>query len=663
MAKTAILAVRIIGDSKNVEKSFDRTESKLGKVGKVAGGAVVAGVAAAGTAVVGLGVIAGKSASDLEQSVGAIDTVFKGNADQMHTWAKGAAQDVGLTRDQFNGLGTLIGTQLKNGGTAMDQLAPKTNELIGLGADLSSMFGGDTKTAVEALSSALKGERDPIEKYGVSLTQASIDAKAAEMGFKKVGGSLSAEANQAATLAIIMDQTSDAHGNFAKESSTVAGQQQRLVASGKNLITNLGTHLLPILLTVFTFLNKTAVPAVTNLIDSFISAGKGGGLAEKLGLPKFLPLLQAMGARLASLIPIVVSVFQNHIVPAAQMVASAVIPVIQTLVTKVLPVAVSAFTAVASAVVPVIGQLVTLIATISSRLMPIVQALLPVVMTIFTQVKNVIVNAMAVVSSIISTVMSLVTGDWSGAWEGIKSIASTAGTLLGSIISGAWEIIKSLWTAGVDNIVSYISTLPGKVATWATEAGSQLLTIISNAWEDTKTATTNKIGDLVGYVAELPGKILDKLGNMGTLLYDVGKDVISGLLNGIKSMGSSLWNGVKSLVADNIPGPIRKVLGIASPSKVTAKLGAWTGEGLAQGLISQAREVEKATRKLLGTPEKLAQRMEAPELNLHAVSRRSSSRSSSRAPLVINVNGALDPMAVARQIKQLLADHDDVVIA
>src|SRR5699024_9790316 len=98
----------------------------------------------------------------------------------------------GLTKNEFNELGTLMGAQLKNGGTAMDELAPKTNELIGLGADLSSMFGGDTKQAVEALSSALKGERDPIERYGVTLKQASIDAKAAELGFDKVNGALSA---------------------------------------------------------------------------------------------------------------------------------------------------------------------------------------------------------------------------------------------------------------------------------------------------------------------------------------------------------------------------------------------------------------------------------------------------------------------------------------
>ena len=223
--------------------------SRLASGAKAAGAALLrvgaAATVAAGVAVVKLGKDAIGAASDLQQSSGAIETVFKGNAGTMHTWAAGAATSVGLTKNEFNELGTLIGTQLKNGGTAMADLAPKTNQLITLGADLSSMFGGSTKEAVEALSSALKGERDPIERYGVSLNQAKIDAEAAHLGFKKVGGSLSTEANQAATLSLIMKQTADAHGNFGRESDTLAHQQQVLKASLGNVSAELGTKLLP----------------------------------------------------------------------------------------------------------------------------------------------------------------------------------------------------------------------------------------------------------------------------------------------------------------------------------------------------------------------------------------------------------------------------------
>jgi len=144
----------------------------------------------------------------------------------------------------------------KNGGTAIEDLGPKTKALIGTGADLASMFGGTTQEAVEALSSALKGERDPIERYGVSLNQAKIDAEAAALGFSKVGGTLSSEATQAATLSLIMKQTADAHGNFAKESDTLAHKQQVLNAQWQDGKAAIGAALLP------------AVTAVTGALSS-----------------------------------------------------------------------------------------------------------------------------------------------------------------------------------------------------------------------------------------------------------------------------------------------------------------------------------------------------------------------------------------------------------
>ena len=259
------IVIDILASAGKAKAEIDKLHSQLqGRFSKISGLAKGVGLAmaGAGAGAIALAKSAVASAGDLEQSVGAVDAVFKGSAAQMHTWAKGAATSVGLTRNEFNELGTLIGTQLKNGGTAMEDLAPKTNNLIKLGADLSSMFGGSTRDAVEALSSALKGERDPIERYGVSLNQAKIDAEAAALGFKKVGGSLSTEANQAATLSLIMKQTADAHGNFARESETLAHKQQVLHAKLENIKTTVGTALLPVVTKVADIILTKAVPAI-----------------------------------------------------------------------------------------------------------------------------------------------------------------------------------------------------------------------------------------------------------------------------------------------------------------------------------------------------------------------------------------------------------------
>ena len=260
----------LAGDIKKAFGSAESSGSDAGKsAGKGFGGAF--GIAATAVGALGIGAFfksAVSGAADLEQSVGAVDSVFKGSAGQMHEWAKSAATDVGLSANEFNELGTLIGSQLKNGGTAMDELAPKTQSLISTGADLASMFGGTTSEAVEALSSALKGERDPIERYGVSLNQAKIDAEAAALGFEKVDGALSAEANQAATLSLIMKQTADAHGNFASESDTLAHKQQVLNAQLANGKARIGTELLPVVSALTGALSKALGPAIDITVAS-----------------------------------------------------------------------------------------------------------------------------------------------------------------------------------------------------------------------------------------------------------------------------------------------------------------------------------------------------------------------------------------------------------
>lgn len=275
-------------------------------------GAVVGGV----KEVVGL-------AGDAEQSIGAIDTVFKENAQTMHDWAATASQTVGISGNEYRELGTLLGSQLKNMGTPMDQIADKTNGLIGMGADMASMFGGTTKEAIEAISSALKGEMDPIEKYGVTLSAAALDAEALAKGIikpvkdadkiasattklelaqnkyneaiKKNGKDsdeakraklnltsaeealnkatagkipkLDAESKALAIQSALYGQSADAQGNFARESDTLQNKQQKAAASFQDLKETIGTAFLPAMTSAFGFLNEKAIPALVSFGD------------------------------------------------------------------------------------------------------------------------------------------------------------------------------------------------------------------------------------------------------------------------------------------------------------------------------------------------------------------------------------------------------------
>ena len=255
---------------RSVKGSFDPAEVEAKAAGQRAGGGFASslkGSLAGLTAYFGAQEIFGgiadsiNKAGQLEQSVGAIDSVFKESSKQMHAWAETAATSVGLSQNSYNELATVLGSSLKNAGTPMDQLADKTNGLITLGADLSSMYGGTTKDAIDAISAALRGEMDPIEQYGISLNDAALTAEGLAMGIHKADGAFTTQQKQLIVQSLLMKQSADAQGNFNREQDTFAHKQQVAAAEWENLRTAMGERFLPIATKVMGWVSDTAIPA------------------------------------------------------------------------------------------------------------------------------------------------------------------------------------------------------------------------------------------------------------------------------------------------------------------------------------------------------------------------------------------------------------------
>lgn len=256
MSKSAILSVKIVSDASKAKRGFDDAEkateqfergtaSRMEAVQSHLAKASAASTAAA-TAYGAFARQTIQSASEMEQSTGAVNSVFKDQAQLIKDLAAEASQSVGLAAAEYQNMAAVMGSQLKNLGIAQDEIVPTTEKLISLGADLSSMFGGTTSEAVSALSSLLRGERDPIERYAVSINQAAIDAHLAAQGLTELEGEAKKQAETQATLELLFNQTSDALGNFAREADTVAGAQQRAAAEWENAKAALGEQFLPI---------------------------------------------------------------------------------------------------------------------------------------------------------------------------------------------------------------------------------------------------------------------------------------------------------------------------------------------------------------------------------------------------------------------------------
>lgn len=290
------LIVKILVDDGEVEK-FQKAGEKGLKFGDVLNKGAIASAAALGGLAAGA-IVAGNAASDLEQSAGGVDAVFGKFAGSMHRNANAAADAVGLSANSYNEFATVIGSQLKNAGVPMDKLGGKTKDLIGKAADLAATFGGPTSDAVEAISAAMKGEMDPIEKYGISLNQASLQQQAATMGVKGNMQSWDTATKQSVILAAITKQGGDAWGQFGKQSDTAAEKQQTMQANLQNTSAKLGSVLLPVMGAAADMLAKFGKWAGKNAtlvqILAGVLAGLAGGVLLLSGVMKTFAAVEAL---------------------------------------------------------------------------------------------------------------------------------------------------------------------------------------------------------------------------------------------------------------------------------------------------------------------------------------------------------------------------------
>lgn len=601
--------VSVIADVTKFKRAFRQIARDSGlrslskSVKNLARDLATAGVAmgAAATAIGGKMLAMG---ADLEQSAGAVQDVFKGSADQMQAFADTAYKSVGLSANAYNELATVLGSQLKNANVPMDQLAGKTNDLIGLGSDLAAMFGGTTSDAVGALSSALKGERDPIERYGVSLKQASIDAKAAEMGFQKVGGSFDQEAQAAATLALIMDQTSDAHGKFSREGDTMSHQVQVWSAMFQTFGEKVGSALLPPLTQMTGELFERVEPALTRLGDWLVSDG--------------IPRLQAFASTLASeWIP--------RIKEIATAVASRAVPILKTLAGAAMRVGGALMSAgkwiaqnaanlapLAAAVLTIVGGIRLWIGALKAW--KVAMEIAKAVQLAFNIVAA--ANPIGIIIMLIAAVIAGIAAfiaTHEGArqklaeiWEAIKSAIGTAidgiraaidwfrnlPTLIGEKVEQAKTALVERFNA----MVAWVQALPGRIVAGLASLGSQLAAAARSHVQQFFNSSVNRFNAVVSWVRGIPGRILSAIGNLGSLLWNAGSSVISGFLDGIRSMFSSVRDTLSNLTS--------KLTSWKGPPRTDARILRGNGrlviQGFIDGLEDRYRDVRSSLNGLTG---------------------------------------------------------------
>lgn len=278
--------------SASVEKASVSMVDKLGGVANISRRAGTA-FALAGTAIVaGVG-LSVKNASDLGESVNAVNVIFKEASGTIMKFGDTSAQSAGLSRRAFFQAVTPIGAMLQNMGLSAGEAADQSVMLAQRAADMASVFNTDLGTALTAIQAGLRGEADPIEKFGVGLSETAVKAYAVSQGMIGLKDEMDAQTKVTARLGLFTEQTNKIAGDFANTSDGLANKSRILAADLENMNAKLGEGLKPILEAIL----KVIVPVIE-------AAGKWAEANPKLS-QGIVILTAGLGALLVILSPVI----------------------------------------------------------------------------------------------------------------------------------------------------------------------------------------------------------------------------------------------------------------------------------------------------------------------------------------------------------------------
>lgn len=175
---------------------------------------------------------------------------------------------------------------------------------------------------------------------------------------------------------------------------------------------------------------------------------------------------------------------------------------------------------------------------------------------------------------ILKGVLKTLYGFWKGIWQAIKDVVKLA-----------WDLIKNMITMAMHTIMNVIGII---------------LDIITGhwgkAWKDIKKLASDAIHDAWRVIKDL-GK------DAGTLLWNAGKNIVKGLINGIKSMVGAVGNAISDVVStvkDHLPwSPAKK--GPLSGSGAPEIGGRNIVKLMAQGIANATPQIEAAMAHVTAT--------------------------------------------------------------
>lgn len=198
-----------------------------------------------------------KAASDLQESISKTNRVFGTNAAAVQKWAETTARALGISRNEALDAASSLGAMFSALKLTTDQSSKMSTNLVKLAADLASFYNRDPAEVIRGLQSAMRGEADAVDQFGIVINETMIKNEALKLGLIKTTKEAIEPATKAqAIYSLMLKQTNVAADDFRKTSTGLANQSRILKAEWEDLKTVLGQGVVPVVLEVVQVLRQ-----------------------------------------------------------------------------------------------------------------------------------------------------------------------------------------------------------------------------------------------------------------------------------------------------------------------------------------------------------------------------------------------------------------------
>lgn len=516
---------------------------------------------------------------DLLDSIGEYSNLYAESgfsADQffssMHTGLQGGVLGTDKIADSFKE----FGLRIMGGSEDID------NFLASAGINMNDLYNGlkdgsiTVADAYDLIIPKLQAMDDPINQNAAGV--ALFGTQWEDLGASAVLG-VSLSATSLADMAGATDSLNTKYDSLGAMGETLWRRfQVALIPLGAEML-NLANMVMPHVVTVFSWfegvlpgwleMGKAAVRGFTTLVTGLFTgelAGSLGGAQSAFATTRDVisQVMSTASALIGSYLGVIFAFWQQN-------------------GSSILAFVTSSWNTVASIISTVMAIIAAVVIPIWTTVAGFINTNQATIIAYFTNAWNaisgLITGVLGFIQGLVNATLSIVKGDWEGAWGHIKEASA-------SLVLGMWAVIQGAFENG-------------KLV--LTTIGGAIKDMLAQKWDEAKTAVTEKVEGIKTEVAAKFGEMKTAVANLASEFLEaargVGGAIVDGIANGISAGAGAIADAARGAARSALDAA-KAALGIRSPSRVAAsQIGLPFNQGIAEGITRNLGVIDQAAAR------------------------------------------------------------------